>query len=154
MKTKHFLVTGMIGIALAGMVITGCKKDAAADTDATAAQDDANASFMLNDSKTISDGAAKGQATDRPLGSACGQISKRDTVIGGVTDTLIDIYFPGGCVSPDLRTRKGHILVMWNGKGYFDSTASITETWKNYSVTTLGGTTIGIANGSTRTLTN
>ena len=151
MKTKHFLVTGMIGIALAGMIITGCKKEAAADTDATAAQDDANASFALQDSKNISDGAAKGQANERPFG-ICGSISKRDTLIGGNTDTLIDVYFAGGCVSPDGRVRKGHILVMWNGRGYFDSAASITETWKNYSITNPAGLTIGV-NGS-RTLTN
>jgi hypothetical protein len=152
MKTKHFLVTGMIGVALAGMIITGCKKESTADTDATAAQDDANASFALQDSKNISDGAAKGQANERPFTGGCAQITKRDTVIGGVTDTLIDIYFPGGCVSPDLRTRKGHILVMWNGKGYFQDSASITETWKNYTVTSLSGLTIGVA--GSRTLSN
>lgn len=153
MKTKHFLFMGMLGVALAGMITTGCKKDATADTDATAAQDDANASFMINDSKTISDGAAKGQATERTLGT-CGTVTKRDTIIGGVLDTLIDVYFPGGCVSPDLRTRKGHILFWWNGKGYFDSAASVTETWVNYSVSCLNGTTITMGNGSTRTLTN
>jgi hypothetical protein len=153
MKTKQFLFTGMIGIALAGMVITGCKKESAPDTDATAAQDDANASFALQDSKNISDGAAKGQATDRPFGATCAQISKRDTVIGGNKDTLIDIYFTGSCVSPDGRTRKGHILVYWNGKGYFDSAASITETWKNYSFTQAWSTnTIGVT--GSRTLTN
>lgn len=153
MKTKQILLMGMIGVAFAGMIITGCKKDATADTDATAAQDDANCSFMINDSKTISDGAAKGQSTDRVLGT-CGVISKRDTTIGGVLDTLIDVYFPGGCVSPDLRTRKGHILFWWNGRGYFDSAASVTETWVNYSVSCLNGTTISMGNGSSRTLTN
>jgi hypothetical protein len=154
MKTKHFIITGMIGIALAGMVITGCKKESTADTDATAAQDDANASFMLNESKTISDGAAKGQATERILG-ICGTVTKRDTTIGGVLDTLVDVSFPGGCVSNDGRTRKGHILFWWNGKGYFQDSASVTETWVNYSVySPLSGTTIAIGNGSTRTLTN
>jgi hypothetical protein len=154
MKTKHFLVTAMIGVALAGMIITGCKKETTADTDATAAQDDANASFMLNDSKTISDGAAKGQANERILG-ACGAINRRDTLIGGVTDTLVDIAFPGGCVSPDGRTRKGHILFWWNGKGYFQDSASVTETWVNYSVySPSSGTTITMGNGSSRTLTN
>jgi hypothetical protein len=151
MKTKHFVITGMIGIALAGMVITGCKKESTADTDATAAQDDANASFALNDSKTISDGAAKGQATERILLGACATI----TADSSATNDTIDIHFPGGCVSPDGRVRKGDIIVYWKrGVGYFDSAASITETWRNYSVTTTGGTIIGIGNGSTRTLTN
>ncbi len=152
MKTKHFLITGIIGIALGGMIITGCKKESSADTDANAAQDDANASYMINDSKNISDGAAKGQANERLLGTTCGQIRKGDTIINGVTDTLLDIYFPGTCMSPDGRFRKGHILVYWNGRGYFDSLATITETWKNYSVTTLAGTSIGIT--GSRTLTN
>jgi len=152
MKTKHFLITGIIGVALAGMIITGCKKESTADTDATAAQDDANASFMLNDSKNISDGAAKGQANERTLGTTCGQITVGDTLVGGKMDSLIDIYFPGTCISPDYRVRKGHIRVFWNGKGYFQDSASVTETWVNYTVTTLGGTGIGIT--GTRTLTN
>jgi hypothetical protein len=149
MKIKHFLVTGMIGVALAGMVITGCKKDSTIDTDATAAQDDANASFIMNDSKTISDGAAKGQANEGPMGATCA------TWVGdssATTDT-IDIHFPGGCVSPDGRVRKGDIIVYWTkGKGYFDSAASITETWRNYSVTGLNGVTIAVT--GSRTLTN
>jgi len=154
MKTKNFIVTGMLGIALAGVIFTGCKKTSTeADTDATAAQDDANASFVMNDSKTVADGAAKGQANERVFGTTCGTWSKRDTVIGTATDTLIDIYFTGSCVSPDGRTRKGHILVFWNGKGYFDSAASVTETWKNYSIyCPSSGNTIGVT--GSRTLTN
>jgi hypothetical protein len=152
MKTKHFLITGIIGVALAGMIITGCKKESTADTDATAAQDDANASFMLNDSKNISDGAAKGQANERTLGTTCGVITWGDTVIGTTKDSLIDIFFPGTCISPDYRVRKGHIRVYWNGKGYFDSAATVSETWVNYTVTTLAGTGISIT--GTRTLTN
>ena len=152
MKTKHYLITGIIGIALGGMLITGCKKESSADTDANAAQDDANASYMLNDSKNISDGAAKGQANERIQYNTCGVIRKTDTLIGGVIDTLLDISFSGTCLSPDGRVRKGHILVYWNGKGYFDSLATITETWKNYSVTTVSGSSIGIT--GTRTLTN
>ncbi|HSY77947.1 MAG TPA: hypothetical protein VK890_13860 [Bacteroidia bacterium] len=148
MKTKHFLVTGMIGIALAGMIITGCKKESAADTDATAAQDDANASFALQDSKNISDGAAKGQANERAMGTCGSWVGDSSAT----TDT-IDIHFAGGCVSPDGRVRKGDIIVYWTkGKNYFDSGASITETWKNYSITSLSGLTMAIA--GSRTLTN
>jgi len=151
MKTKHFLLTGIIGIALAGMIITGCKKESDADTDATAAQDDANASFALNDSKNISDGAAKGQANERPQTATCATISGDSSA---TTDTLI-ISFPatGSCTSPDGRIRHGDIIVYWTkNKGYFDSAASITMTWRNYSVTTSSGTTIGVT--GTRTLTN
>lgn len=161
MKTKNFIVTGMLGIALAGVIFTGCKKSSTeADTDATAAQDDANASFVMNDSKTVADGAAKGQANERADHgfTACGVARKvvdTNITIGSVTyttDTLWDIAFSGTCVSPDGRTRKGHILVCWTGKGYFDSATTISETWKNYSVTTLSGNTIGVT--GYRTLTN
>jgi len=157
MRTKHYLITGMLGIAFVGMIVTGCRKDtnssnpATVDSDATPAQDEANGTYVVNDSKNISDGSARGTATERTLGM-CATWTRRDTVIGSVTDTLIDIYFTGSCVSPDGRTRKGHILVMWNGKGYFDSAAAITMTWKNYSVTTLTGTVIGVS--GIRTLTN
>jgi hypothetical protein len=149
MKTKHFLLTGIIGIALAGMIITGCKKESGADTDATAAQDDANASYALQDSKNISDGAAKGQANERAMSGTCGTWRWDST---GSTDTIV-VSFTGTCTSPDGRIRKGDIIVYWTkGKTYFDSGASITMTWKNYSVTTSSGTTIGVA--GSRTLTN
>lgn len=159
MKTKHFLFTGMLAFAFAGMIITGCKKESTADTDATAAQDDANATYAVNDSKNISDGAAKGQATERPWKTKTCGVARRfvDTniTIGGITytqDTGFVITFPGTCVSPDGRIRKGQILVCWTGKGYFDSAAVISQTWINYSFTTLSGTTIGVA--GYRTITN
>src|ERR1700722_12981117 len=93
----------ILGIAMASVFIyAGCKKDATntttkptTDSDATAAQDEANASFVINDSKTISDGAAKGQSTERPLGgSACGTVTG-DT--SATTDT-IDVHYTGLCV--------------------------------------------------------
>jgi len=142
-----------MGAALLSAVIyTGCKKDstpstnpANADNDASAAQDEANASFIIQDSKGISDGAAKGQSTERALGLTCGTITG-DT--SATTDTL-DIHFSGLCISPDGRIRKGDIIVYWTRhKGYFDSGASVTQTWKNYSVTTLLGGTIYVT-GST-----
>ncbi|HXP51318.1 MAG TPA: hypothetical protein VN922_15275 [Bacteroidia bacterium] len=142
------LSTAIMGIALLSAVIyAGCKKDststgasnpATVDNDATAAQDEANASFVINDSKLIADGAAKGQATKKPMGGTCA------TWVGdtsATTDT-IDVHFTGLCVSPDGKIRKGDIIVYWTrGKGYFDSTASITQTWRNYSIT---NTTTGL----------
>lgn len=149
MKTKHLIIAGMLGIALAGVIFTGCKKKSTADTDTTAAQDDANASFVLQDSKNISDGAAKGQANERVMNGTCG-VATWDS--SATTDT-IDIHFAGTCTSPDGRVRKGDIIVYWaKGKGYFDSAATITETWKNYSVKTLSGLVIGVT--GSRTLTN
>ena len=119
MKTKHYLVVGILGIALAGFILSGCKKksdNTATDSDVTASQDEANASFVLNDSKTISDGAAQNQPAER-VGAICAQITRRDT--NNHADSLLDIYFPGNCVSPDGRTRSGHILVSYLPGHYF-----------------------------------
>jgi len=136
------LSTVALGAALLSAVIyAGCKKDTPAttntntntttDNDYYAAQDEANASFVLNDSKNISDGAAKGQSTEKVLGGACGTI----TADSSATTDSLDIHFTGTCPSPDGRYRSGDIIVYWTkGKGYFDSAASITQTWRNYSV--------------------
>jgi hypothetical protein len=150
------ITTALMGVALLSAVIyAGCKKEGTtssnpADSDATAAQDEANASFMINDSKTIADGGAKGQFNNNKALGLCGNVSRRDTVIGGNTDTLVDIYFSGMCPDADGHVRNGHILVYWNGKGYFDPTATITQTWKNYSVTTIStGNSIAVTGANT-----
>jgi hypothetical protein len=151
MKTKHFILTGIIAVSLAGVIITGCKKESTADTDATAAQDDANATFAIQDSKNSADGAAKGQATEGPDHAKTCATFTWDTV--GSVDTLI-VSYPGTCVSPDGRTRKGEIITYWTkGQGYFDKGAVINMTFRNYSFTTIGGgTVIGVT--GTRSLTN
>lgn len=150
MKTRNYLVLGTLAIAVAGMVLTGCKKDStnnSVPTDTTAAQDDANGSFAIQDSKNISDGAAKSQAVDRML-SGCESYRKFDTVIGSQTDTALDIFFGNtDCNCLDGRMRRGHIFVFWNGKWYFDTASTITMTFKNYYVSDIGVT-------GTRTLTN
>src|ERR1700730_16257777 len=99
MKTKHFILTGILAVSLAGVIITGCKKSSTnPDTDATAAQDDANATFAIQDTKNSADGAAKGQATERPIHNLGCETWRWDTA--GSTDTLV-ISYPGTCVSPD-----------------------------------------------------
>ncbi|HTB05968.1 MAG TPA: hypothetical protein VK806_03370 [Bacteroidia bacterium] len=150
MKTKHLILTGILAVSLAGVIITGCKKESTADTDATAAQDDANATFAIQDTKNSADGAAKGQATERPDHSYTCATWTWDS--SATTDTLI-ISYPGTCVSPDGRTRKGDIIVYWpRGEGYFTNGSVITMTFKNYSFTNLGGTVISVT--GTRSLTN
>jgi hypothetical protein len=147
----------IMGLALvAALIYTGCKKDvtpvnpATPDTDYSAAQDEANASFMLNDSKNIADGAAQtGVSVERVLGGTCGTV----TGDSSATADTIDIHFSGLCPSPDGRYRKGDIIVYWTShKGYFDSGATVTQTWKNYSVTSLLSGTISIS--GTNTVTN
>ncbi len=134
-------------------IFTSCKKDRTTtptttptqttttnkDSGVNSGRDEAYATMVLNDSKNISDGAAKGQASERPWASICAHISTRDTIIAGVTDSLIDIYFPFGCQSLDGNYRAGSIFVYWNPAiGYFDSSAYITMTFKNYSINDVG----------------
>lgn len=152
MKKLSILALGLF--AFSAMIYTGCKKDNSAtttpttntkDNDYNAAQDEANATFVLNDSKTMSDGAAKGQSTERTLGT-CGTI----TADSSSTTDSIDIHFTGTCISPDGRIRKGDIIVYWTkGKSYFDSAASITQTWRNYSVTNVATGLVIAVTGST-----
>lgn len=151
MKTKHLFLVGTVGLALAGVMLTGCaKKKSTAPTndDYTAAQDDANAQFAIQDSKNIADGAAKGQAADRTL-SACWNVRKiPDTLYQSVHDTCWDINFgPTDCLCSDGRKRRGEVLVFWNGKPYFDSNSVILMTFRNYYVNDIGVS-------GTRTLTN
>jgi len=152
MKTKHYLAVGIIGMAFTGLLITGCAKKestapASTSADYTAAQDDANGTFAIEDSKNVSDDGAKGQPGER-LMSNCETLLKRDTVIGGNTDSLLDMVFPAnGCLCGDGRTRAGHIIVWYTPNGYFTLGNTVNMTFKNYSVNN-----IGIS--GTRTLTN
>ena len=141
MKTKHYLLIGVLGLSVAGAVLTGCKKkNTTISTDTTAAQDDANASFVIEDTKNMSDGAAKGQASDR-LESGCETISTRDTVINSVKDTLYDIFFTNNdCSCNDGRTRRGHILVWCHPGQYFNQGDTIGMSFKNYYITDIGVT--------------
>jgi hypothetical protein len=156
MKTKHFLTLGILSIALTGAIFTGCKKDSNTSTDAdvSAAQDESNASFVLQDSKSISDGAEQNQATERMEGGGPCATYRRivDTTYNSQVDSAIEISFPGSCISPDGRTRSGDIFVFWNGGRYFDSGSVITMTFRNYSVKLLNGFTVGVT--GTRVLTN
>ncbi|MGP8217336.1 MAG: hypothetical protein ACLQQ4_17340, partial [Bacteroidia bacterium] len=148
MKTKKFLLTGAMGIALTGMVITGCKKNstttpAAVDSDITAAQDDANATFAVNETKNSADGAAQNQPNVyRPQGSSCATVTKNlDTVLSnGQVDSLMDINFgPSPCLCADGRYRQGHIRVYWDHiHPYFTQGDTINMTFENYVVNSKG----------------
>lgn len=143
MKTKHLLLTAMVGLTLTTVILTGCKKKdtSAMDTDTNAAQDDANATFAINDSKNIADGAAQNQANvERVLGSPCAVVTKRDTTMGGMLDSLLDINFgPTPCVCNDGKSRQGHVLVYWDhAHPYFTTGDTINMTFKGYVVNTKG----------------
>lgn len=159
MKTKNFLVIGTLSLALSSVVFTSCTKDNNTKStnvnttpDYAAAEDEANASFVVNDTKNISDGAAKGQAVDRTL-NGYPILYRRDTIISSVKDSLFDIYFgPTDVACSDGVNRRGHVLV------WFDSVpASDHFYWALNSIITMGFKNyycndIGVA--GTRSLTN
>ncbi len=165
MKTRNFLLSGTLGIALAGVVLTGCHKSSTTpDTDYTAAEDEANASSAMNDSKNISDAGMQGSTVNygavrgvESISSHCTVSWSIDTSIGTV-DTLY-INFPNTpTLCNDGRYRQGEILVYWKNsfgnlwEAYFDSTSVITMSFRNYAAGSAASNMIGIA--GSRMLTN
>jgi len=153
MKTRHYLFIGTLGLALTGIIFTGCKKDTPAptvpstQTSTEAAQDDANASFVMNDSKNISDGANQGQADERVM-NGYPILLKRDTIVNSVHDTLLDVYFgPTDMLCSDFRTRRGHVIIYFVPNTYLTLGSVIGMTFYNYYVNDIGVT-------GARTLTN
>jgi len=168
MKTKIFLLTGILGIALAGAVFTGCKKDSTAtstDTDYTAAEDDANASNTANDGKSVSDAAMQSNIGHSPSKHSPFNFSAyynatitlaRDT---GAGDTLYIVFPSTPTLCGDYKYREGEIVVYWPKQAtgflwqaYLDSNVTITELFRGYAV----GLTANSMNtiSGTRTWTN
>jgi|GEM_PF-676642 hypothetical protein len=158
MKTKSFIATGALGLALAAAILSGCKKDPPmapvtnANADITPAMDEANASFASTDSKNIADAVMQSQSSantpsaDR-YGSMenfyghCIKVYGSDTVVNGKQDTIVYIDFGGtDCFGDDQRERRGTIIVFWGlthpgetqRQAYFDSANTITQTFRNY----------------------
>jgi hypothetical protein len=171
MKTKFFLLTGILGIALAGAVFTGCKKDSTAatpDTDYTAAEDESNASNASTDTKNVSDAAAQGQQNEylkrpgRSLDVLVGHCTvtwslPADTTSG--VDTMYINFGPAPVQCNDLRWRQGEVIVYWTRHGnssllqtYFDSGSAINMTFKNYASGATASNMVGIS--GLRTWTN
>lgn len=154
MKTKKILLTGILGMALAGVLLTGCKKDAtnptgSTDSDITSAEDDGNANSVSTDGQSVSNAAMQTnvghRATSGPItlsnyGNAVVKLGA-DSGAVGTYDTLYIIFpnTPTYCL--DGKYRSGEILVYWPKvagsflwQAYFDSASVITEQFKNYAV--------------------
>jgi hypothetical protein len=169
MKTKNFLLSGFMGIALSGFVLTGCHKDAtttptptnpssATYNDYTSAEDESNASTAMNDSKTISDAGMQGTASEyRPernikaiYSPHCNVSWSKDTGIGGY-DTMYVSFGNTPVECNDYRWRQGEIIVYWKQstgsllESYFDSSSVITMTFKNYAVGSLQSNMIAVS---------
>jgi hypothetical protein len=145
MKTKKILLTGILGIALAGVVFTGCKKDStAADSDFTAAQDDANATSASNDAKSVSDAAMQTNGLHGAFNFNSyynATITWAKDTLSGAGDTLY-IKFPSTpTLCGDYKYREGEIIVYWPyepgrylWQAYLDSNVTITELFRGYAV--------------------
>ena len=142
MKTKKFILKGMLVAAITGLMVTGCKKETE-DQDTTAASDDAAAEQTYNDVSNIADQAYKGsvnykQAQEGSMLSTCAQV-KLDTASGSNPDTITVTFGTGtyptlsNCLCSDGRYRRGRIIVTFSGK-YRDSASVHTITFDNYYV--------------------
>lgn len=169
MKIKSFVVSGILGIVLAGAVLTGCHKDstappAATSNDYTSAEDESNASEAMNDTKTVSDAAAQGKSQEyRPeknikaiYSQNCNVTWAKDT--GNGMDTMYINFGVNPVKCNDGRWRQGEIIVYWPGKDgsllqtYFDSGSVISMTFKNYEAGNSQVNMIGVV--GTRSWTN
>lgn len=168
MKTKIFLLSGILGIALAGAVFTGCKKDSTAstDTDITAAEDDATASNTANDAKSVSDAAMQTNGLHSPGHSPFNFNAyynatitwARDTT-HGTGDTLYIVFPSTPTLCGDGKFREGEIIVYWPyepgrylWQAYADSGILITEQFRGYAVGATSGTMTTVS--GSRTWTN
>lgn len=147
MKIKSGLALIVAGCALS-LNMVSCKKDNASglDTDTSTASDNNLAEGIYNDVQNMSDQADKGdltfyyptvnengEITNEDLltkGSSCATIT-RDTVSSPRTITID--FGTSNCVCKDGRSRKGKILISYQGK-YRDSASVHTITFDNYFV--------------------
>jgi hypothetical protein len=169
MKTNKILLTGILGIALAGVVLTGCHKASTSpDTDIIAAEDESNASDAMNDSKNVSDAGAQGTASGEyhPERNVKAIYSPHcivswslpaDTLSG--YDTMYVTFPSTPTLCNDGRYRQGQVIVYWARntgssllQSYFDSASTITMTFKNYAAGSSASNMIGIT--GTRAWTN
>ncbi|NNM94841.1 MAG: hypothetical protein HKL88_05175 [Bacteroidia bacterium] len=158
MKINRYLLIAGLGMALAGAIFVGCKKSDNTTTnnpnDITAAQDDNNANFAVQDTKNVADGAAKSQAVERLANAPCAHISFHKDTINHTSDSLIDINFGSSpCLCLDNRYRSGHILVWYAGVHCFTVNGDSTVMGFNgYSFGNSPSSMIGVS--GTRTLIN
>ncbi len=162
MRTKNLLVSGTLGIALAGLVLTGCHKNstttpASTDSDITAAQDESNASYAANDTKTVSDACVQtGGSGLAPERSPQAIYSQHCTVswdtLNPTTDTMYVNFGASPVLCNDLVWRQGEIIVYWNKAAsnhvkvaYFDSGTTINMTFRGYYVGTVKDSVNGIS---------
>ena len=145
MKTKRILLNGMLVAAIAGMVLTSCKKEEKEDQDTSTASENAVAEQTFDDASNISDEAANGSVSsfkqgnpDAILLSSCAQV-RLDTASNANPDTITVTFGTGtypalsNCLCADGRYRRGQIIITYSGR-YRDSASTHTISFNNFYV--------------------
>ncbi len=168
MKTKNFVLSGILGIALSGLVLTGCHKSSSTpDTDITAAQDETSGSYASNDSKNVSDNAVGANANKygpekhsiQAVYSSHCVVTWSDTAAAETTVTVTVNFGSSPVLCNDGKWRQGEIMISWPvsagqffWEAYFNKNTTITQTFNGYKVGETSGTMNSVA--GTRTWTN
>jgi hypothetical protein len=135
MKRKIASTLTMAVIMVTALTLNSCRKDAL-DKDTTPAQDNAQAEETYNDVFNMADEAATTgdvsykNSDESGLLSGCATVT-RDTV--SMPHTVTIDFGNGGCTGNDGRTRKGKILVSYDGP-YRALGTTIVITFDNYFV--------------------
>jgi hypothetical protein len=142
MYIKSILKTGALTVATFALVLVACNKKSSTTTTTNTtttltsddnggyASDAAKLESASNDVVSIADAAATGGNSNLRETSTCATVSF-DTLTSGAHSITID--FGTGCTGLDGKTRKGKIIVTFNGR-YKDSASSHTITYNNYYV--------------------
>jgi hypothetical protein len=134
MKTKMIRAVVAVTIFTATMAFSSCQKEKS-DNDLTTANNQAFADESYNDVTNIADEAALtgtvSYKTDdeNSLLAGCATVT-RDSVS---VPRVVTIDFGAGCTGIDGKTRKGIIVVTYDGR-YRDAGSTITITFNNYYV--------------------
>jgi hypothetical protein len=144
-KTPATLFKGFLILALAGMIIAGCKKTTTpADTDTTASNENAFSEATFNDAGSISDQAASNNMSSFRSGndqgsllSSCATIT-RDSSNHSDPDSIVVNFGATNCLCKDGRYRRGIIFITYTKPNYWDSLNVITITFNGYYVDNYG----------------
>jgi hypothetical protein len=168
MKTKKFVLSGIFGLAMVGLVMTGCHKNSTSpDTDTTAAQDEASGQSTSTDAKNVSDNAVSASNTHGPirnhgiihLSKYCSSCTVTWSDSTSLTDSsIVTINFGSTPVyCSDGKYRQGEIIVSWPTTGgffwsaYFTKGVRITQSFSGYKVGNSTSTMNGVAGARTWT---
>ena len=137
MKTKKFILNGLMVMVAASMILTSCKKKEDEDKDTQSASDNEESEFVSNDALNMADQAANGKnsfkngdAVYAPM--SCATVT-RDTANSADADTVTIDFGSTNCQCNDGRYRRGIIMIIHQGKWWIANSYR-TITFDNYYV--------------------